>query len=108
MPRRLEPITDPFGGARHAAAKEWMESRPDNIKALAAEYPMGSVITDHEGKDWYVIGWGETEPCEHGQHGAVIISPIWPDQGSYDAAMKARQYIHAHHIADGEATIRKA
>jgi hypothetical protein len=88
VPRKLEPLIDPFDPVHAAAAAEWLGSRPPVVKALAAEFPLGTVITDWYGDDWYVIGWNESD--------CVIISPIWPGGNDYDASMMQRRTAHAH------------
>jgi hypothetical protein len=103
MQTRLSPQPEPDGEDFIA----WREDRPPEVLALARAFPIGTVITDHEDADWFVIGWGQTAPCQHGQTGALIISPVWPDTDHYDESMERRQWIHVHHITDGEATVRR-
>lgn len=102
MKTRLSPQPEPNSPAFIA----WREARPPAILEIAHAFPIGTVVTDYEGVDWYVIGWGETSPCEHGQTGALIISPVSP-YDDYDESIKRRQWIHVHHITDGEATVRR-
>lgn len=103
MKTRLSPQPEPNQPAYIA----WREARPPYVLEMARAFPIGTVVTDHEDLDWYVIGWGKTTPCQHGQTGALIISPVWPDDSHYDESMERRQYIHVHHITDGEATVRR-
>jgi hypothetical protein len=98
MPRKLTPhnALDFVRPANVAMFNEWLESRPECVRKLANEYPIGSVVQDQCGDDWYVVGWDESD--------RLVISPIWIGE-DYDGAMGARRLICAGHIRGGEAPL---
>src|SRR5215472_7590828 len=97
MPRVLRPRER--GAPR--GLKDWVKTRPPVVQALAAEFPPGCVVTDPQGDDWYVMGYGEPDH--------VILVPFWPWPGEdrYARAMSERQVAHAAHLRDGSARVRR-
>lgn len=84
MTQRLEPTAPEPSTAYH----EWLAARPESVKELAAEYPMGTVVA-FDGRELYVIGWTEDDHC--------IVSPIWVEDDA-DASFEAKDYVCAHCI----------
>jgi len=71
------------------AFNDWMETRPDCIKALAREFPLHTPVWIAAlRKTWYVIGWKEDD--------ALIVSPLTLAE-DYDTAMTLKQYVCADH-----------
>lgn len=75
----------PIGGV-----DEWLATRPDSVRTLAAEFPLGSQVDlpDHGGVH-YCIGYTEDDQ--------LILSPVHPGD-DYDASMEARVWLCADHI----------
>lgn len=84
-----QPIAD-----GRAAIQEWIASRPPSVRALAAEFPLGSVIDETD----YVIGWTEND--------MILVSPIWLGY-DYEAAMSGKRRVCAAHVRDGSVVIRR-
>jgi hypothetical protein len=98
MPRRLEP-REPLDGAPNpdrAGYTRWLASRPNAVRLLAHEFPIGSVATVGE-NDFYVIGW---------THEDLILSPqwIWPH---HNEAVQDHSRCCVAHIRRGEVKIRR-
>jgi hypothetical protein len=106
MPRKLVPhkAEDFVHPSKMAGFKAWIASRPPEVRKLAAEFPIGTVITDNDGNDFYVIGWGETED---GRADTLLISPIWVGE-NYDMAMLMKHQCHAHHLRDEPRRVKRA
>lgn len=66
---------------------EWLATRPKSVRALAAEFPIGTRVSVGDEK-WFVIGYTETD--------MLIVSPV-DIQVNYDAAYNQRQLICAAH-----------
>jgi hypothetical protein len=79
-----------------ATLDEWLASRPEVVRRLLAEFPLGTEVSI-DGKPWYVIGAADDE------HETLIISPVRPsdDRKIYDEMMRQRQRVCAHHLRDG-------
>lgn len=67
---------------------EWIASRPEPVRKLAAEFPPGARVGPDK---LYVIGYTED--------GMLIVSPYDPHEG-YDRAVEARLYMCASHARE--------
>ena len=65
---------------------KWVASRPESVRKLAREFPLGMQIKK-DGKLLVVIGWTESD--------LVILAELKKWQKDYDEAVKERQYAHA-------------
>jgi hypothetical protein len=72
--------------------QEWIASRPPAIRALAAEFPLGTRIMI-AGLTHYVLGYGESD----GKADALIVTPVDP---AFDwvAANARRVRVCAEHF----------
>lgn len=77
---------------------KWLESQPDPVRQLAAEFPIGSVLSV-KGGTWYVIGWSEGDE--------LFISQTWLGD-DYDKAIEERELIHASHVRNGQVPVALA
>jgi hypothetical protein len=68
--------------------QDWIDSRPECVRKLAAKFPPGAQISVH-GDNWFVIGYTEDD--------RIIISPIHP-ASDYDASVANKQYVCADHL----------
>jgi hypothetical protein len=65
----------------------WMASRPDSVKALAAEFPLHMALyMPASGTMGYVIGWREDDH--------IMVSPFRLDK-DYDEAVRLAHYVKA-------------
>ncbi len=71
-----------------------VESRPEGIKKLCYEFPIGMTI-DLEGTVHHLLGYNEGE--------MLILSPIDPYL-DYDGANESKVYLCAQHIRDAMAS----
>lgn len=76
--------------------QEWLKTRPPEIQALCAEFPLGTEIPKSltEAKDdhqWMVIGYGDNDN--------LVISYLDPTE-DYHRSMEVRERIHAQHLRD--------
>jgi hypothetical protein len=70
--------------------QEWLETRPESVRKLAAEFPLGSSIIN--GDDvFYLLGYTEND--------MLIISDINPGV-DYEGALENTQYVCASHARD--------
>ncbi len=66
---------------------EWLHSKPESVRKLAGEFPIG--VYDIDGVMMYLIGYGE---CDE-----LILSRINPVV-DYEGAVKAQIYVCASHL----------
>lgn len=78
---------------RVAGMKSWLESRPAPVRALAAEFPFGTVLSLPDGSPLYVLGYTEDDKLI-----VSLLSP-WDD---YDAAVEAQERVCARHFRRAE------
>lgn len=66
----------------------WLATRPECVRKLAAEFPLGTEI-EINGVPHWLLGYTEND--------MLIISPINPGE-DYDGACQAREWICAGHV----------
>ncbi len=66
--------------------KEWLESRPEKVQKLAAEFPLGTVIRTPAGVDLYLLGYTEND--------GLVMSAIDPSK-DFDGAVASKVFVHA-------------
>ena len=74
-----------------AVFDDWLATRPQSVRDLAAEFPLLTSVQMPDGKQMLVIGWTEGD--------SLIISPVDP-RTDYDGAYSARTYLCAAHLRD--------
>jgi hypothetical protein len=79
--------------AEPATMEEWLASRPESVRKLLAEFPMGTEIMIDD-RPWWVIGATEDD--------ILVISPVMPsdDREQYEAMMRLRKRLCADHLRD--------
>lgn len=67
---------------------DWLASRPDCVRQLAAEFPIGTEV--HVGDVvLHVIGYTEADQ--------VIVSPVWAAD-DYEESLAQKQVLCASHL----------
>ena len=74
-----------------AVFDDWLATRPQSVRDLAAEFPLLTEIEMPDGVTMLVIGWTEND--------SLVISSIDP-RTDYDAAYAERTYLCAAHLRD--------
>jgi hypothetical protein len=81
----------------NATFEEWLKTRPPQVQALAAEFPLDYIIPQKltaklsKDRQYFVIGWTEDDH--------LIISHIDPFL-DYDEGLNNRQYLCAAHLRE--------
>lgn len=76
-------------------AEAWIEARPERIRKLCREFPIGTRAL-WRGVQYYLIGYGEAEA---GEDDMVIFSTVDPIV-DYDAAVASPVCMHAKHLRE--------
>jgi hypothetical protein len=79
--------------AEPTTMEEWLASRPESVRKLLAEFPMGTEIMIDD-RPWWVIGATEDD--------ILVISPVAPSDNTaiYNEMMRRRKRICADHLRD--------
>lgn len=72
----------------NAELEEWLLSRPESVRRLAAEFQMLSTV-EVRGTRYFIIGYTEDD--------MLILSTVHPGE-NYQEAMASRKHIHAEHL----------
>ena len=78
--------------APNKALNTWLEGRPPEIRALAAEFPPGFCFAIDE-RRWYVVGYGET-----GDEQGTLLCSTYDPFDHYEAASKHYMPICPKHL----------
>jgi hypothetical protein len=73
--------------------EEWINSRPESIKALYKRFPVGTRL-EIDGKLIFVVGYQETD-----REPGLLVSEIDP-VAEYDKAIDARFFVCADCLSD--------
>ncbi len=66
---------------------DWLKTRPTSVQALAAEFPLGSMVEGPDGP-LHLIGYTESD--------MLIVSPVDPGE-HYEHSLLERRYVCAAH-----------
>ncbi len=89
-------ITEGMSAEGQRLYESWLSSRPESVRALAAEFPLGTVVGEPP-EDRYIIGYTEGD--------GVVLSAIWPAD-DYQASIAQKRHAHAAHLRDGSVSVR--
>lgn len=76
---------------RDEAMRAWLATRPESVRRLAAEFPLGSSFAV-DGERLYLLGYTEED--------MLIVSPVDPAV-DYDGANASKKYLCASHCRCG-------
>ena len=79
-----------------SVAREWIESRPPEIRALIEQYPPGATI-DHNGQPAYLLGYAEVDGPEPGLWFSLVDPAV-----DYERANRERFFVCAEHVLPSE------
>lgn len=68
--------------------EEWLETRPDSVKKLHAEFPFGSTFQGPNGEHLYLLGYTEDDK--------LILSEANPGK-DFEKARATQKFICASH-----------
>ncbi len=72
--------------------ERWLEGRPEQVKALAREFPPKTSFEDIYGRGiWWVLGYTEND--------CLILTPVNPGK-DYEGAHTQKFYVHAQCMRD--------
>lgn len=101
MTRHLDPRA-PTDGLTDEGSREyfaWLKAKCGDVTELCTEFPIGTVISDPAGDDWYVVGWQQAGV-------AVLVCPQWPPNDRTAAFPLIRQW-HINHLREPSAQVRR-
>lgn len=73
-----------------AEFQAWIDSRPQAVKDLVAEFPPGLMVETDEGR-FYLLGYTEND--------RLIVSRISPSD-DHEASVASREHLCAQHLRD--------
>jgi hypothetical protein len=79
------------GQEAHPGYGAWLASRPESVRAIALEFPLGLAVRVDGGPLLYLIGYTEDEK--------VIFSPVNPG-ANYAGALEDKVYLCASHLRE--------
>ena len=80
-----------------AGLAAWIKTRPPEVQAVFAEFPVGTRIDMPTGETLIVFGVTQTVT------GADMLIAFPADSADYDEAMYRKKHICVHHLRAGEA-----
>lgn len=79
--------------------KEWLAELPEDVQAVAREFPIGTPLLESSGEVLFVMGYNENKPDDPVGGGEVwlIVSETQLSE-DYDKAWVTREYICPDHF----------